>query len=176
MITQNPYVKAAENECEMTEEMAALKKQMRKEEAKNEELKRKLNTRVQSTNRLKKRVKSFQGVIQRLKDQDLISSDCVNRLDTCINGLPQKLFNRICQNKDGKISRKKYPEELMSFALTLQFYSGKAYNYVRKKLSLSLPSPSHLRKLYSKIDGDPGKFLVIMLFIFIIGIIKTIEF
>lgn len=42
------------------------------------------------------------------------------------------------------------------FALTLQFYSTKAYNYVRETFECALPHPSTITKWYSSINGEPG--------------------
>lgn len=42
--------------------------------------------------------------------------------------------------------KKKYSPELRTFALTLQFYSSKAYRYVRKTFNNLLPEPSTIRK------------------------------
>lgn len=53
-------------------------------------------------------------------------------------------------------SRNKFSPELRSFALTLQFYSSKAYDYVRKTLNNGLPHPSTLRRWYQHVDGCPG--------------------
>lgn len=50
----------------------------------------------------------------------------------------------------------KYPPTLRSFALTLQFYSTKAYDFVRKTFNLALPHAAQIRKWYSKIPADPG--------------------
>ena len=44
----------------------------------------------------------------------------------------------------------------MAFALTLHFYSAKAYEFVRKTFNLSLPHQSVIRKQYSKIPAEPG--------------------
>jgi len=40
--------------------------------------------------------------------------------------------------------------------LTLQFYSAKAYNYVRKTFKNLLPHPATIRKWFSVVDGEPG--------------------
>lgn len=53
-------------------------------------------------------------------------------------------------------TKKKYPPELRCFALTLNFYSSSAYDYVRKTFGKCLPHPSTLRKWYCSIDGSPG--------------------
>lgn len=42
------------------------------------------------------------------------------------------------------------------FALTLNFYSNRAYEYVRQKFGKHLPSQSTLRNWYRSIDGNPG--------------------
>ena len=48
------------------------------------------------------------------------------------------------------------PTVLRSLALTLKFYSKKAYDYVREKFNLALPHPTTIRSWYNHIDGDPG--------------------
>lgn len=53
-------------------------------------------------------------------------------------------------------SRMQYSAELRTFALTLQFYSSKAYRYVRKTFNNLLPEPSTIRKWYKCVDGQPG--------------------
>jgi len=63
-------------------------------------------------------------------------------------------MNEILKRKKG--SKKKYSPELRSFALTLNFYSSKAYNYVRKKFRNLLPKTSTIRKWYSVLNGRPG--------------------
>ena len=49
-----------------------------------------------------------------------------------------------------------YTPELRAFALTLKYYSSKAYKFVRKSFALGLPHPSVIRSWYSTIDGEPG--------------------
>lgn len=56
----------------------------------------------------------------------------------------------------GKIIKKKYSPELRTFALTLNFYSSKAYKYVRKTFNTCLPSLRTLSKWYQTVDGRPG--------------------
>lgn len=50
----------------------------------------------------------------------------------------------------------KYWPAIPSFALTLQFYSSKAYAYVRKMFNNLLPHPATLRKWYTVVNGNPG--------------------
>jgi len=50
----------------------------------------------------------------------------------------------------------KFSPAIRSFALTLQFYSSKAYTFVRKHFNNLLPHPSTLRKWYCVIKGELG--------------------
>jgi len=59
-------------------------------------------------------------------------------------------------NRNLKSHNTKYSPALRSFALTLQFYSSKAYLFVRKTFKNLLPHPSTLKKWYSVVDGEPG--------------------
>ncbi|GFO31127.1 THAP domain containing 9 [Plakobranchus ocellatus] len=43
-----------------------------------------------------------------------------------------------------------------AFAITLQFYSTKAYNFVRDTFGLGLPAVSTLRGWYRSVDGNVG--------------------
>lgn len=45
---------------------------------------------------------------------------------------------------------------MRSFALTLQFYSAKAYTFVRKTFKNVLPHPTTLKLWYSVVNGEPG--------------------
>ncbi len=63
-------------------------------------------------------------------------------------------MKRMTAKKSGKGRR--YSPELKSFALTLQFYSAKAYKFVRKTFDIALPSQSQIRRWYGKVAADPG--------------------
>jgi hypothetical protein len=52
--------------------------------------------------------------------------------------------------------RGEYPPELRCFALTLSFYSTKAYEYVRKTFNRALPCTRTLEKWYQSVDAEPG--------------------
>jgi len=63
----------------------------------------------------------------------------------------REIINRKLNGK-----KDKYSEELKKFATTLQFYSSKAYSFVRKQFTNVLPHPRTLAKWYQVINGDPG--------------------
>ena len=55
-----------------------------------------------------------------------------------------------------KKSASDYPAELRTFACTLQFYSTRAYEYVRRSFAKALPHVSTIRKWFANLDGGPG--------------------
>lgn len=67
----------------------------------------------------------------------------------------QQLLDRMELNCSGT-TKSEYPPELRCFASTLQFYSSKAYAYVRQVFLSALPHPATIRKWYSNLQGAPG--------------------
>lgn len=49
-----------------------------------------------------------------------------------------------------------YSEKLRSFATTLNFYSAKAYRYVRQAFNNALPHEKTVARWYRGVDGEPG--------------------
>ena len=92
-------------------------------------------------------------LIVKLKDDDLISGNCEKILEKYFSGVPLMLLKRIVK---GNGRGRTYDPKLKSFALTLQFYSTKAYNFVRKSFEKALPHPSQVRRWYSKVTAEPG--------------------
>lgn len=109
----------------------------------------------QHVKRLKVSVSSLRTVISELKKNKMIGDDCAVMLNQYEDFKPQ-LLKRMSVNTGGSVNRSKYPPELRSFAITLHFYSPKAYNFVRKKFNLALPHPSVIRSWYSSVDANPG--------------------
>ena len=116
-------------------------------------LKKKLKVSQQKSHRLKKKVKSLKDITKELSDKNLITSSCQEMLESNFSGVPFALLKRM-NLKSGKGS--KYSPELKSFALTLQFYSSKAYEFVRKTFNLALPHQVQVRKWYAKVPAEPG--------------------
>ena len=131
-----------------------LKSQLKKSNEQLVVLRRKLKTQRQKARRLKSKLTSLKGVIKKLKQKNLISDNCQEQLDKSLSGVPKAIMDRLLSNKKGK--GHKYPPELKSFALTLQFYSSKAYEFVRQKLNLALPHQAHIRRWYAKVPAAPG--------------------
>ena len=118
-------------------------------------LRKRLRTAQRKYQRYKCEIIRLKDLVQHLKKSGLITSSSEYILKKSLSGIPLALMNRVISTKKNGKGRK-YSDELTAFALTLQFYSSKAYDYVRKVFNLALPSQSHIRKLYSKIPADPG--------------------
>jgi len=56
----------------------------------------------------------------------------------------------------GKKITKKYSPAVRQFALSLHFFSARAYDYVRKQFNTILPHSRTLSKWYRHVDAEPG--------------------
>ena len=117
--------------------------------------KKKLKVSQRKTSRLKKKVDSLISVVESLKENHLVSSACADVLETIFAGASRDLMKRIVSQKANK-KPGAYTAKLRSFAMTLKFYSAKAYKYVRNTFDLGLPHPSTIRTWYDAVNADPG--------------------
>lgn len=140
----------------VTESPRKLKRKLIQLRDENEQQGKKLKLAKRKCKRLRKRISSVKEVNKHLQNKLLISKDAFNILNDNFEGLELDFMKRILKNKKKKNPTEKYSPTLRLFALTLNFYSSKAYSYVRKSLGLALPHPSTLREWYSSVNGEPG--------------------
>lgn len=69
--------------------------------------------------------------------------------------MPGSLGDIVNKMVKGQKARK-YDPEVRAFSLTLNFYSPKAYSFVREHFNNYLPHPSTLSKWYRSVNGTPG--------------------
>lgn len=120
-------------------------------------LQKKVKTLQQKSRRLGKKVTDLQEVVDTLRDKNMLSANGAEILSKTFSDVPADIMKRMVADKSsGKLSRKAYPPALRAFALTLNFYSAKAYRYVRKCFNFALPHPSVIRQWYSGVKGEPG--------------------
>jgi len=108
-----------------------------------EEYKRKSQQTIRSLKRKIKQKKSeadFDIVIASLKSK--LNTNYLHVLEQ-IGKSNKDLLKRMISKCDTKSINRQYSPELRSFALTLHYYSPKAYNYVREKFECGL-------------EGNPG--------------------
>lgn len=71
-------------------------------------------------------------------------------------GKQRDLINNFCKKNAGRKVAKKYSLELRKFAVTLNFYSPKAYQFIRREFNSALPCPRTLSKWYTHVNAEPG--------------------
>ena len=117
--------------------------------------KKRLKVTQQRNRRISKRLKSATDVINDLRKKDLLSLQAAENISASFSGPALELVTRCLQKKSGS-SVQPYPTQLKSFALTLQFYSARAYDYVRTVFGNCLPHPRTLSTWYQCVNGNPG--------------------
>lgn len=119
--------------------------------------KKRINTLQKSNQRKKLKCQTLLDVIKGLKEKCLISENVFEKLSSDGAKIPFELLQRLQNSKSNEvISRKEYSIELKRFALTLHFYSPKAYNYVRESFLFNLPHEYTIRRWYSSVQSDTG--------------------
>ena len=125
--------------------LRTLKRYLKRNDIVLESVRKRRKVNQQKNRRLKKKMITLESLIKELRDKDLLSRNGEKMLDKSFSPESKAIFWRIIKRK-GLGKGCKYPPELKSFALTLQFYSSKAYEFVRQKLKKDLPHQSVIRK------------------------------
>uniref|UniRef100_UPI00358E1433 uncharacterized protein n=1 Tax=Myxine glutinosa TaxID=7769 RepID=UPI00358E1433 len=139
----------------INESPRSVKRKLDKMHDKVTSLQKRLKSSQTKSRRLCKKVNTLKSVVKTLKEKNLMPERGIEMLEkTC--DVPSEIMKRLvrARHKDAT-SKEKYPPALRAFALTLNFYSAKAYRFVRKTFDLQLPHPSLIRKWYSTIEGQP---------------------
>jgi len=106
---------------------------------------------------MKKKLKSMTEIIQSLKQTNNMTDSALDVLQLSSSDITADMLKRLSsQKRSGHLLRTKYGIALRKFAMTLNFYSTRAYKYVRDTFELALPHPSVVSSWYKTIDGEPG--------------------
>ncbi|KAM7282371.1 hypothetical protein ISCGN_004034 [Ixodes scapularis] len=106
---------------------------------------------------LKQAKKKVNRKTARIKKLNVLLRELRRRLPGSAVNIVDNIFTDTMRNLVLRRSRKPnnmYAEDVRKFALTVHFYSAKAYKFLRKHVRL--PHPSALRKWAAVIDGNPG--------------------
>lgn len=106
----------------------------------------------QSNRRLKKKLFDLQTLVKHLQQKNLASEEASATLLASVPESAQTIFKQMLKGS----CERKCPDELKCFALTLHFYSPKAYKYVRNTLNKCLPHCRTIQKWYENIHCKPG--------------------
>ena len=97
--------------------------------------------------------KNVKGLILQLKGARPLNDELSNSLMENFGHMATQIVKNEAKNMSSTCGSR-YGNEIKEFALTLHFYSPKAYKYVRK--SLHLPHPATLRSWCVNIHCEPG--------------------
>ncbi|RVE39890.1 hypothetical protein evm_015460, partial [Chilo suppressalis] len=114
--------------------------------------KKKLKRLNQKVRRFRNRNESLKNILKNLKDRNFISPDLYNTLND--NIVAADLFNNFNRKKLKRNIR--YTHVIKKFCLTLNYYSPRAYDYIRQSFDSCLPHRKTLAKWYGHIKGEPG--------------------
>ncbi|KAF2893282.1 hypothetical protein ILUMI_12891 [Ignelater luminosus] len=101
--------------------------------------------------KLEKQILSLKDLVEDLKQRRLLSDEASAAI---MDSTPDSLKNILERQLVARNA--KFTPELRAFALTLHYYSPRAYNFVREEFNNLLPHPDTLREWYMVIDGSPG--------------------
>ena len=93
---------------------------------------------------------------QELSKNKLFEDCFAEQLQEKFPGISADIIKNHFANKDKKPQGHRHSDEAKKFALTLNFYSPRAYEYVRK--IFSLPVARSISYWTSSVDCDPGFF------------------
>jgi len=126
-----------------------LKRKLSQAQAKNKNMSRKVKTLRESLRRHKKKIHSLKAVIKILEKKNFVCNEQSNILQN----LPAVTKEMLARKGNKRV---KYSPELRKFAVTLNFFSPKGYNYVRSVFECCLPHPTTIGKWFQSIDANPG--------------------
>lgn len=107
----------------------------------------------EKTRRLKKKIAKFSDVITELKDK-LQDEDLTVLKNIPVNN--KDFLIRYIKKAQNLKLESSYSPELRSFALQLNFYSPRSYNFVRQTFNSILPHPATISRWYKKVNAEPG--------------------
>lgn len=116
---------------------------------------RKTRALQQKLRRQEKKAKNMKQLINTLKKRSLIKEDEAALLHNNFDGLKLSLFNNVLKNEKAKaLCGRRYTEQVKEFAVTVNFYSPKAYQFLRT--ILPLPAPSRIKIWAGSVECEPG--------------------
>ena len=141
---------AVEKEIKFGDDTTLLDKMMKE----NKKMKRSIKTLKQQLKRKVKKIKTMNQMLSKIKSKMLIKTAEAELLQNNFDGMKLSLFTNALKNSQGSSTGRRYSDKIKEFALTLHFYSPKAYKYVRS--IMPLPHPSLIRKWACSLNCEPG--------------------
>jgi len=94
-------------------------------------IKSKIKVLQQKVRRLKTKIKTLTDVLEELKKKGLIENDRCELIENEFEGIQLEILKNELTNKKRKPTGCRYSDDIKKFALTLHYYSPKAYKFCR---------------------------------------------
>lgn len=107
----------------------------------------------QKLRRRERKITDLESLLDVAIKKDM-SSDCASKMQETFGGMPLEILTSTLNNQERKKNGRRYTPVMKEFALTLYFYSPRAYVFLRKKIIL--PHPAQIRSWVSSVDCEPG--------------------
>lgn len=98
------------------------------------------------------------AIIKSLRENSALGAEELQILKD-IGGANSKILHRQLRKNRGKSVNRQFDSRLKSFALTLHYYSPRAYEYVRQEFDNCLPHSKTISKWYQSIEEKPSIML-----------------
>ena len=118
------------------------------------ELRKKVKTLRRKANRQQQKIKELDDLLTELKNKRFLEQEPADVIATCFDSTVLELITNELQNQSRKSGGQRYSETVKQFALTLFYYSPRAYEYCRTVFTL--PNPSSIRAWLTNVDVNPG--------------------
>lgn len=128
--------------------LSILRKELRKRTEENLKLKRTVRKRNEKISKLEEELSQLS------KDDVIPGEELVNLIN--LSKPVNEIIKRHLVKESGKALPQKYPEEIKSFAVNLNFYSPKAYEFVRCSFNNLLPHWRTISDWYKNVDAGTG--------------------
>lgn len=120
----------------------------------NIKLQKKIKILNQKIRRRNKKLASLQDLIKILQKKVLLEHEPSKIIENHFDGTLANSFKNELSNRYRNFKGRRYSKEMKQFALTLLYYSPKAYKFCRS--ILSLPHPASIRNWISSVNAEPG--------------------
>lgn len=119
-------------------------------------LKRSLDLTKSKLSKTRKALRQQKAALKKERDDSKEPRRLYNCLKNAASVIPFMIISRMISLVESGRTTSPFPLELQEFAVTLQHYSSRAYEFVRTTFLKSLPHLGTLSRWYSTINGDPG--------------------
>ena len=133
-----------------------LREIIKTKDAKIEKQKSKIKVLQQKVRRKTAKIQNLQELISDMKEKGLLRPSVSDFLTESFSGLSCDLIRNHFTNQSKKNQGHRYDDEVKRFAMTIHFYSPRAYEYLRP--ILSLPDPRSIRYWTSSVECNAGFF------------------